>query len=51
MAEELPERLAAAEGVLQPGAVVQLQGDADLRGEARSEGEAAAAAPRGPAGA
>lgn len=29
MTEELPERLAAAESVLQPGAVVQLQGDAD----------------------
>lgn len=48
MTEKLPERLATAEGVLQPGAVVQLQGDADLRSEARSEGEEAAAVPPGP---
>ena len=31
MAEELPESLARTESVLQPGAVIQLQSDADLR--------------------
>lgn len=48
MTEELPERLAAAESVLQPGAVVQLQGDADLHSEARGAGEGTAGSRGGP---